>query len=314
MEPVIRNGAKVSRRAVYENEPKVSEFQSSIVVNETGKIKTEKPSIFYAVDAKVFLAAEPCRDVKKKTPNSKEDRSIQVALQPIQQGQDEASPPSRLAVHQCIHSNTVDSKYRPTNFGVVAPGIYRSSFPISEDFQYLQSLQLKTILSLVKKDFSLEFQDFVKSNNINHIVLDMIGTKKVEISEAMMKNIISIALDQSRYPILIHCNHGRHRTGCAVAAVRYVKGWELKNTLQEYHDFAAPKARQCDINYITNLQGSTLRSALRQRSKDVPRTSLLSKFIYPKTRRMLFLSLILIVMFMTLRCSQGMNLRSKQED
>ncbi|RKF66873.1 putative tyrosine-protein phosphatase C17A3.03c [Golovinomyces cichoracearum] len=296
------NGAKVSRRTVYENEPKVSEFQSSIVVNETGKIKTEKPSIFYAVDAKVFLAAEPCRDVNKKTPNSKEDRSIQVALQPIQQGQDEASTPS------------LNPKYRPTNFGIVAPGIYRSSFPISEDFQYLQSLQLKTILSLVKKDFSLEFQDFVKSNNINHIVLDMIGTKKVEISEAMMKNIISIALDQSRYPILIHCNHGRHRTGCAVAAVRYVKGWELKNTLREYHDFAAPKARECDINYITNLQGSTLRSALRQRSKDVPRTSLLSKFIYPKTRRMLFLSVILIVMFMTLRCSRGMNLRSKQED
>lgn len=168
--------------------------------------------------------------------------------------------------------------------------------------------------SLVKKDFSLEFQDFVKSNSINHIVLDMIGTKKVEISEAMMKNIMSIALDQSRYPILIHCNHGRHRTGCAVATIRHVKGWEIKNTLQEYRDFAAPKARECDINYITNLQVSTHGSAFRQRSKDVPRTSLLSKFIYPKTRRMLFLSMILIVMFMTLRCSREINLHSKNED
>ncbi|TQS33912.1 hypothetical protein Golomagni_05728 [Golovinomyces magnicellulatus] len=308
------NGAKVSRRTVYENEPKVSEFQSGTAVNEMGKIKTEKSSIFYEIDAKAFLAAEPCRDVKKKTSNSKEDRSIQVALQPLQQSQDEASLPSLPTAHQCIHSKTVNPNYMPINFGVVAPGIYRSSFPISEDFQYLQSLKLKTILSLVKKDFSLEFQDFVKSNSINHIVLDMIGTKKVEISEAMMKNIMSIALDQSRYPILIHCNHGRHRTGCAVAAIRFVKGWEIKNTLQEYRDFAAPKARECDINYITNLQVSTLESAFRQRSKDVPRKTLLSKFIYPKTRRMLFLSMILIVMFMTLRCSRDINLHPKHEN
>lgn len=35
----------------------------------------------------------------------------------------------------------------PTNFGAVIPGqIYRSSFPLPENFSFLKSLKLKTIL------------------------------------------------------------------------------------------------------------------------------------------------------------------------
>jgi len=36
---------------------------------------------------------------------------------------------------------------RPINFGVVVPGkIYRSSWPMIEDFQYLETLQLQTVM------------------------------------------------------------------------------------------------------------------------------------------------------------------------
>lgn len=35
---------------------------------------------------------------------------------------------------------------RPLNFGVVIPGVYRSSYPKSEDFPFLQGLRLKTVV------------------------------------------------------------------------------------------------------------------------------------------------------------------------
>jgi tyrosine-protein phosphatase SIW14 len=35
---------------------------------------------------------------------------------------------------------------RPFNFGVVIPGVYRSSFPKSHDFEYIKGLGLKTIV------------------------------------------------------------------------------------------------------------------------------------------------------------------------
>jgi tyrosine-protein phosphatase SIW14 len=35
---------------------------------------------------------------------------------------------------------------QPHNFGLVIPGVYRSSYPQAPDFAYLQGLKLKTIM------------------------------------------------------------------------------------------------------------------------------------------------------------------------
>lgn len=35
---------------------------------------------------------------------------------------------------------------RPVNFGIVVPGVYRSSYPQREDYAYIQRLQLKTLV------------------------------------------------------------------------------------------------------------------------------------------------------------------------
>lgn len=35
---------------------------------------------------------------------------------------------------------------RPVNFGTVIPGVYRSGYPQTEDYEYLKTLGLKTVL------------------------------------------------------------------------------------------------------------------------------------------------------------------------
>lgn len=35
---------------------------------------------------------------------------------------------------------------RPVNFGVVVPGVYQSSYPQREDYAYLETLKLKTLV------------------------------------------------------------------------------------------------------------------------------------------------------------------------
>lgn len=86
----------------------------------------------------------------------------------------------------------------------------------------------------------------------------MPGTKKVAISEDLIASIMKIALNQENYPILIHCNHGKHRTGCAVAVIRHVTGWGIDEIVEEYRGYALPKVRECDVEYITNYQVSSL--------------------------------------------------------
>ncbi|PBP19518.1 tyrosine phosphatase [Diplocarpon rosae] len=49
-----------------------------------------------------------------------------------------------------------------------------------------------------------------------------------------------------------------HRTGCVVAVVRHVARWDVESILEEYRGYAAPKARECDINYIAQYDVSSL--------------------------------------------------------
>jgi hypothetical protein len=49
----------------------------------------------------------------------------------------------------------------------------------------------------------------MKTQGIHHIVIDMQGTKKVDIPEAIMHSIMEVALNEANHPLLIHCNHGK---------------------------------------------------------------------------------------------------------
>ncbi|KAK4120905.1 hypothetical protein N657DRAFT_147455 [Parathielavia appendiculata] len=168
-------------------------------------------------------------------------------------------PPSATVQQQADHSarmleKTLPGEHPPGNFGIVVPGVYRSSFPQSEDYAFIEGLKLKTIVTLVQKDFPDGYDAFLHRNGINHIVFDTKGTKKEGIPASTMKSILRIVLDRQNHPLLIHCNHGKHRTGCVIGIVRKLSGWNLGNIIGEYRTFAEPKVRECDIDYITDFE------------------------------------------------------------
>lgn len=113
--------------------------------------------------------------------------------------------------------------------------------------------------TLVKKDIPEDYRAFMESQGIQHFVIDMQGTKKEPISQAMMASIMELVLNPANHPVLLHCNHGRHRTGCATAVIRHLSGWDLPAIITEYEGYASPKVRECDIQYISQYQVSWLR-------------------------------------------------------
>ncbi|KAL7943762.1 tyrosine phosphatase family domain-containing protein [Trichoderma barbatum] len=162
---------------------------------------------------------------------------------------------------------------RPVNFGLVVPGVYRSSYPKKEDYSFLKDLKLKTIVTLVKRDeLDHELESFVATNGIQQVVFNMKGTKKEPIPPATMASILEVVLDRKNYPLMIHCNHGKHRTGCVVAVVRKLSGWNPDRVVDEYKTYAAPKVRECDIEYIASFQPSSLEITLiRSANAENPR-------------------------------------------
>lgn len=61
-------------------------------------------------------------------------------------------------------------------------------------------------------------------------------------------------MDSSNHPVYVHCNQGRHRTGCVVACLRRIQKLPLKDIITEYETYAFPKARPGDIHLIKNFK------------------------------------------------------------
>ena len=144
------------------------------------------------------------------------------------------------------------------NFGAIDldKGIYRSSFPHSCNLEHLKSLKLKTIVTLVSTTFESDVQDWLASSDIQHFRIKIPAHKSSDDAIPMeyIVQVMKLMTDETKRPILIHCNKGKHRTGCMTACFRKLHGLDDVNVITEYHDYARPKARGYDVAFISRLQ------------------------------------------------------------
>jgi tyrosine-protein phosphatase SIW14 len=109
------------------------------------------------------------------------------------------------------------------------------------------------------------YQTFIDGSGIKHQIFNMSGTKKAEIPLPMMQSILGLVVDKKNHPILIHCNHGKHRTGCVVGVLRKSNGWDTPSILAEYSKYAEPKIRETDIKYITDFKLADVRQVMSRK-------------------------------------------------
>ncbi|KAI9845373.1 MAG: hypothetical protein M1838_001773 [Thelocarpon superellum] len=153
---------------------------------------------------------------------------------------------------------------RPPNFSMVKPAIYRSGFPTPEHFPFLQTLGLKSILSLVAEEYPAANVAFMEENHIQHFQVPIPGNKDAaDISTSDIMTAMAVVLDSRNHPLLIHCNKGKHRTGCVVACMRKVHEWKLHAALQEYRQHSQPKERLADEQLIASFDPAPAVKAAR---------------------------------------------------
>ncbi|KAI5292587.1 hypothetical protein KEM52_006236 [Ascosphaera acerosa] len=158
----------------------------------------------------------------------------------------------------------------PPNFAEVVRGVYRSSFPQADHVPALKKLGLKTMISLVDVPYSAEVVDLVHANGTTMHNIQIMPNKRVlECSpQHVIDRVLEIVLDPKNHPILIHCNKGRHRTGCIVGCFRRLQRWPLPIVIAEYKSFAAPKDRFLDQVFIQNYNASVLTPLVRSVGAD----------------------------------------------
>ena len=176
-----------------------------------------------------------------------------------------AEPPPRLVSPSSSSPSVTDDSLPPTpsygppvNFARV-PGpavIYRSSFPQPANFEHLAQLGLATVLTLVADAaHPREHRDFLARGGIRHLTVAIPAHKRAgdRIPGAAMAAALRVLRDPAHHPLLVHCNKGKHRTGCVVGAWRKAAGWAMPDVLKEYRRYAGAKARPLDEEYLAAL-------------------------------------------------------------
>ncbi|ESR60895.1 Tyrosine-protein phosphatase DSP1 [Citrus sinensis] len=149
----------------------------------------------------------------------------------------------------------------PLNFSMVDNGIFRSGFPDSANFSFLQTLRLRSIIYLCPEPYPEANTEFLKSNGIKLFQFAIEGHKEpfVNIPEDMIREALKVLLDVRNHPVLIHCKRGKHRTGCLVGCLRKLQKWCLSSVFDEYQRFAAAKARVSDQRFMELFDISSLK-------------------------------------------------------
>ncbi|KAE8673451.1 putative tyrosine-protein phosphatase [Hibiscus syriacus] len=150
----------------------------------------------------------------------------------------------------------------PLNFAMVDNGVFRSGFPDSTNFSFLQSLGLRSVINLCPETYPEAIKEFLKANGIRLFQFGIDGYKEpfVNIPEETIREALNVVLDVKNHPVLIHCKRGKHRTGCVVGCLRKLQRWCLSSIFDEYQRFAAAKARVCDQRFIERFDVSSMKN------------------------------------------------------
>lgn len=143
----------------------------------------------------------------------------------------------------------------PLNYGAVIPGsIYRCSYPQPENYEFIKDLKIRSILTLVPEPIAPEYQSFMDSAGVQHFRVHIRANKgEVRVDSCEMQRALRLLMDRTNHPMMIHCNKGKHRTGCTVACFRRICGLDMDTIREEYHTYAGKKARFLDEVFFENF-------------------------------------------------------------
>ncbi|MEN0106032.1 MAG: tyrosine-protein phosphatase [Pseudomonas sp.] len=114
------------------------------------------------------------------------------------------------------------------NLYEMSPTLYRSALPKPQNLALIKELQVRTVVTFVKDDDRLWLGD----SDINLINMPLHADRVDDADVLRVLNTLQLA--ETRGPVLMHCKHGRDRTGLMAAMFRTViQGWSKQEALSE---------------------------------------------------------------------------------
>jgi len=121
------------------------------------------------------------------------------------------------------------------NLRQVDAGLWRSAQPTAEGFRQTRELGVRTVL-LLRLGVPDGEKTVVERLGMRFVHVPMHGMTIPTIAE--VDRALKVIEDEGARPVLVHCRHGRDRTGTVVAAYRVVvQGWTIDAAYKEAMSF-----------------------------------------------------------------------------
>ncbi|WP_462379020.1 tyrosine-protein phosphatase [Pseudomonas sp. Marseille-QA0892] len=140
----------------------------------------------------------------------------------------------------------------------MAPGLYRSAKPSPLNVDELHALGVTTVISLIKADDTA----LVSERFSAHLESFPLHADRVDESDVLD---VLRAIAAAPGPVLIHCKHGRDRTGLMAAMYRTViQGWSRDEAIAEMTagGFGEPADMVDAVAYVQRADIGAIRTAL----------------------------------------------------
>ncbi|MHC8403392.1 tyrosine-protein phosphatase [Pseudomonas sp. MDT1-17] len=145
------------------------------------------------------------------------------------------------------------------NLHRMTPTLYRSALPVSQSVPLLQSLQVQTVVSFIKQDDAVWLGDAP-------MTLVSIPLHADRVNDADVLRVLrTLQAAQLKGPVLMHCKHGRNRTGLMAAMYRtVVQDWSKEDALKELQEggYGDPEHLIQATRYVMRSDIAQLRQAL----------------------------------------------------
>lgn len=147
------------------------------------------------------------------------------------------------------------------NLHRMTPTLYRSALPNSASLPLLQSLGVQTVVSFIKADDAVWLGDAPMT--LLSIPLHADRIDDVDVLRALR----TLQAAQVNGPVLMHCKHGRNRTGLMAAMYRTViQGWSKEDALKEMRQggFGDSEHLEEATRYVVGADIAELRQAFEK--------------------------------------------------
>lgn len=141
----------------------------------------------------------------------------------------------------------------------MTPTLYRSALPSRGDLPQLNGLGVRTVISFIKDDD----REWLGDSPLERVSIPLHADRVSDDDVLQVMRVVQQA--EGRGPVLMHCKHGRDRTGLMAAMYRILlQGWSRDQALEEMRagGFGDPMDMEDAIAYVNRADIDGLRQAL----------------------------------------------------